>query len=176
MNKEIKYYLFYLIERDENQIEISRKLYAYTDDKKIAKKFKEERDNNQFHMVTMYPSKEEIHDIALEYKDLILSDKGLKFFNSKTGVSTPGSLVMTREEYLTVHRRASSLILQELPIHTWISPYIFKQKTFEALDTLGYVSFYKEIESGYSEDEISVVADEVAIFIHYFGKTLKEGN
>lgn len=171
--KEIKYYLFYFIEKDEDGFEIERSLYAYTDNKKMAKRFKEERNMDKFFEKTLYPSKKEIHDFAVEYKQMMLQRKKLRFYNKTIGSFFTGELIMTIDESLFIDHKVSSLILVELSEHAWINPYIFNEETFNALKTIEYVSFYENIVYGNSNEDPKVIGDEVAIFVHYYGKTLK---
>ena len=62
--------------------------------------------------------------------------------------------------------------------YCWDNPYIFKDKIIKALDILEYTKVYNHILNGsfYPEEDnsIKIKPDELGIFIHYYGKTLKK--
>lgn len=166
---KVKYFLFYYIGDKEN---IDDRLYAYTDNHHLYKSFKRDRDMSKFRCKIKYLSKEGIRYMAEEHKDLYLIIRTLKFIDKESGKFFNAEMVMTDNESMTVYRKSSSLLLQELPLHCWINPRIFNEKVYKILHDIGYISFYHSIH-GKEDEDIKVIPDEVSIFIKFYGKTLK---
>ena len=120
-------------------------LYAFTADKKLAKRFEKERNMDKFIKIVSKVSREKYieygetnrnHDLSL-YK-LATSRK-----ESESGVAT---LVMTLIEYQCVDPELASVALYD--DNFWCSeyhcpPYVYKTKIQKALDFIDYSKIYK---------------------------------
>lgn len=180
MNDEFDYWFFYLLEKNEDGLIINQSLYAYTPDKKLAKEFKKYRNMDMFYVMKKSLHKNEVNSLAREYQNLILKRHQLETVDRKTGYELTSELVMSKEEILCVCNKANSLILKDIYIHCWNSPYLFNKEIFKALKVLQYVSIHDVIENEvvdvpfYHYDQSSIKPDELSIFLRLFGKTIKE--
>ena len=191
----MKLYKFFKIpeENEKDDIDLERKyvLYAITNDKKMAERFKKDRNMKKFILkVHEDITKEEYMDICndhearssvLEYHELMTV-----FDNKHTKANAVNAKVlMTNWEWQIV--KDVDVFNEEI----WsVMPYplIFKKKYVEALDILEYISFYKlftiervpyefieKINDAINEDDYAapnILNDEVAVFIQNIKDTL----
>lgn len=191
----MKLYKFFKIpeenEKDDVDLEYKYVLYAITNNKETAERFKKDRNMKKF-IIKIHDdiSKEEYADICndpetrssvLEYHELLtIFDDNHTRKNSKKS-----KVLMTNWEFQIVKD------MDALDEYMWsFMPYplIFGKKYVKALDILEYINFYKifsveklpinlleKINNAVCDDDYSapnMVYDEVAIFINTIRDTL----
>ena len=169
MFDEIKYWLYYLKLDNEDT-----ELYAYTDNKEFAKSFERERDMSLFNKVKKKLSKGELNYLAREYQNCYLKKVEMKMYDKKNHIWLYGDFVMSTTEHLTVTSSAIKLSECDIYRYCWFNPYIFKDNIIKSLEILEYANIYRHNESNdYKSHKINLKPDELGIFLHYFGKTMK---
>lgn len=159
--KFYKYYISYLKEDGE--------VYAYTDDKKLAKKFKRTRNPDLFlHKVCQLTS-EDLHELHIDYPGALI--KVEPFLIEGVAVDIP----LTQTESITVMNYSAKLIV-ELPSVATINPDIFSDEVYEALKTIGYVDCYKYFNG--LIDDLDIEVDKLEVFHRLYPNmlNLKGGN
>lgn len=171
---KIKYWFYYF----------DNKLYAYTDNKERAIEFEQERDMTQFKRKKKNITKKLVNSLARddELRYLYLIKMNLNIYNKDTLRWMDGSLITTMMEKITVENVSAQLMSDTLfNLVDWnVNPSIFKHKIYKALDDIGYVHLYNQMtvitDTGeYEDGQIKIEPDELGIFLHYFGKTMKGG-
>ena len=175
MRETFLWYCFYIESKDMDK---DFELYAYTDSKKLAKRFQKERDMTKFIMKTYYLTVDEVHNLAENYNEMYL-----EIFQGKTKVNTDGfhivefSMVVTKMEKLNVLNFTSDLIFAKLWLLTNIDPKCFRPEYSEALDVLGYTDgyeyFYSDKESKKSLLEFGFEPDFLSTFLHFYKDLMK---
>lgn len=164
MLKTYDYWLFY--KKSDNE------LYAYTDDKELYKLFKHQRNMKLFYYKKQELTKEDVRELTEEAYDRILSECELKY--SENG--KPGSIkmVITTMEKLSVMNESADLIACDIYTYAWINPYIFKKDIIKSLKILKYIDCYNIVskEGDLKNLDIFSEADELALFLRYYGNTL----
>ena len=168
-----KYWLFYLKKDNENDHE----LYAYTDNKNFALNFKESRNMDKFICVKKKLSQKEVNFLARDYQSNILQSISLKTSDENNKVIET-TVIGTMIEKITVTNETTRFMVCGLYEHCWIDPNLFNSEVYKALEILEYVDIYnmmnltnhQSITQGYIPN---IIPDELAIFIHYFGKSMK---
>lgn len=168
MKTEYKYHLFYLIHNDDDV-----ELYAYTDDKKIAKRFKEERDMNKFICKVHYCNTTDIKRLHDEYPscNLAIADGNTKE-RSQGSKKIKISLVMTSDEYHSIISEYDSLINVDFQTFARYSPLIFKKEIKHALKYIDYYRWYELFEAGESDVGMDYDIDIFEAFMVCYGKLL----
>ena len=182
----MKVWKFYLIPEKDNQNK-RYDLYAITNNKKYAKRFKEERNMDMF-----------IERCTDEDK----SDY-IKFINDNRHCALIIKELMTRDVYkngyigtkkvevlLTIYEHENcdteNIVIDTMEDGMWNSaiPYrVYKKKLLNSLRLLDYVSNYKLYSLDFNnmvidpeDDDYSapdIYIDELGLFIRYFGRTFK---
>ena len=168
MKTEYKYHLFYLIHNDDDV-----ELYAYTDDKKIAKRFREERDMNKFIYKVHYCNNSDIRRLHDEYPSCNLAiAEGSTKKRGQGSKEMKISLVMTDNEYHSIISEYDSLINLDFQTFARYSPLIFKKEIKHALNYIDYYHWYELFEAGESDVGMDYEIDIFEAFMVYYGKLL----
>lgn len=167
--KTYKYWIYYLKETKE--------LYAYTDNKKFAKEFESDRDMNKFKKISCNIDSEEVNGLAKYHQSKYLKKSSIKIYDKKTMKYFNSYIIITIEEEVTIQNTAIQLMYDSIYKYCWDNPYIFKDKIIKALSVLEYVNIYNQMslsQTGqYEDNQINIKPDELGIFIHYYGNTMK---
>lgn len=168
--KEYKYWFYYL--KDD------KTLYAYTDQKELARKFESTRDMNIFYKIKKVISKDALNSLAEEYQNKYLNEYELNTYDTNTGYKCKVYIVMTQEEYMTV-LASDAGILVGLNSHCFYDPRIFKDEIQEALNEIYYKYFFTSISSGkailYEFDEnVNLTIDQLGVFLAFYGLYMKK--
>lgn len=157
-DKTYKYYLFYSTENGS--------LYAYTDNKTLAKAFYETREKSIFlYQERMLDSSvlKEIHD---EVPDALIEP--YIFHMKNMDITIP----ITLREKLELEHTVIQTVSTSIYCSAKINPEIFSDKVRKSLDVLHYSSVYNEYHDGFYNME-SLKADYLTCFLVLFGKTMK---
>lgn len=165
-------------------------LYAFTKDKKLADKFMNQRDENQFTLHSKKVTKEEYHEFAKDRGGINLWEAS--YDTEKDGVKSRVNLVVTHQEDMSIYTCEND-IYRMLARHTHESSNFMNEELLKALHNLLYFFVRKEImyldgewnikESfiGFLDGLGSVPTppfrfkfDELATFIKLYGNTLKK--
>jgi hypothetical protein len=164
--KKYKYWIYYLKSTNE--------IYAYTDNKDYAKSFENMRDMKMFIKVKKNLTKEEVNYLAREFQSNILKMYEYKTVN-KNQTIVMVSIVSTMIENITVNSQSTRLICCDLYTYCEINPEFFNSKIKKALTVLGYCNLYEYVSETDSDlTKINIEVDELAIFIHNYGKSINE--
>ena len=167
--KTYKYWIYYLKETDY--------LYAYTDNKKYAKEFEKFRDMDKFIKLTREISSDIVNELAKEHQEKYLKKSKIDIYDKKTMKWFKSHLILTMEEELTINNTAIQILYDTLYRYCWDNPYVFNKKIIKALDTLEYTKIYNQInqdsENSDIDQEIKIKPDQLGIFIHCYGKTIR---
>ena len=163
MKEPIKFYVYY----DTFDIpDIT--VYAYTDDKKIAKKFEKTRDMKRFYKKVIKGTSEDRKTLLQDYADLELELYKLCGKNFSTEIP------ITKWEKFTIVNMGYRSITIDIPLFCNIFPFIFANDIREALVALKYVEVYKFL-NGHNDlaslEEIFSV-DTMELFLQEYGFTL----
>lgn len=190
----MKIYKFFKIpdENEKDDIDIERKyiLYAITNNKEIAKRFKKDRNMEKFIYKTHSGiTKEEYADMCNENRSSVLEYHKLRTvfddYHTKSN-SKEVTVLMTNWEYQLVEDVDTIMandIWRNLPY-----PLIFNKKYLNALNTLEYINMYKiinidilpfeiieKIDEYFNNDDYSapnIIYDELSVFIRIIKDTL----
>ena len=166
LTKTYRYWLYYY-KKDKT-------LYAYTDDKKIAKEFEEERDMTQYSKRKEDITREDVNYLAMYYQNEILKIKeGVTKEHGIGSNTVPFHIVLTVYEDIMVTHYLTGIVEQKIPLCCWIPPVIFTKKYRCIMDAIGYTSKWLQIEYG---DKIKVIqekADYLSAFIQLYGDTMR---
>jgi len=188
-DKKYKYQIFYL-KKDGS-------LYAYTDSKKLAKSFMEQRNSNKFYTKKVILDKEGISYLAKEYQNQILMEKMYFAFirDKRRRIRFPW--VVTAAEDLMVNSYISQATIN-IYNNAWYPINIFNDELQRALRELRYdrcnnyigannwnkdyknrnfVGYIEEDIAKYnntsqSDEEDAIVLDESYILFKIIGRTL----
>lgn len=138
-NGKSKMYIFYLL-RDTEKPE----LYAYTDDRKLAKEFENFRDSSLFKKVKIYLTHKELMNLYQTYpqSELRVFETCMRDNkNSNTPINI--MLVLTESEQLSIINEYDSLFFYKLPaLAGKVCPDIFNDEIRKALHILDYDYHY----------------------------------
>lgn len=161
---EYDYWLFYLNDDDS--------LYAYTDDKKLAKRFKHERNMKLFTCKKVKLDKEGVKYLAEDVNDGILHLATLHTKDAD-GKTYDIKLVISKMEEYTVMVEGGDLVASKLMVYAWTPLEIFSPKLRKSLKVLGYKDCSDQITFGYESDIFT--PDDLGIFLKHYGDTLDGG-
>lgn len=183
----MKLWKFYKVP-DEDEVNKEYPLYAVTNEKDIAKEFKETRNMEKFIVqVSKDEPKNAIADFINSNYEMLLKRRdfttGVIAKNGKFDLRT-AKIVCTDYEYVSICENPEILIdiAREEFWYNILPPYIFKKKVLEALRVLEYHLWYKLYTVEFnqlidpSDDDYSAPdaqVDELACFIRFFGDTFK---
>ena len=189
----MKVYKFFKVpdKNDRDEVDLDHKyiLYAMTNNKEYAKRFKEDRNMKKFiYKVHNDISKEEYiemcnHDRGsiLELHELVTIFDNNHTFNNKE----KRKVLMTYTERQLVEE-PMTLLDDESTWHSMPYPLIFKSKYFNMLDKFQYLNYYKLMTCEYLPYKLSeklsthnddysaptLLYDEVALFVSIIQSTL----
>ena len=170
------------------------KLYAYTNDKKLRKKFKNTRDMNLFAEIKTEMSEDEFVKFAnlnngymlKEYEyEYLRSYKKSRLDEPDIGVCKIVSTWFERESSDDLTENASTALLGELVMN----PFVFNRKYLKALNDLQFISYWKmygrSVEESYQyieNEDIELLETDIApevscnmldLFLDMYGYTFK---
>lgn len=178
------YWVFYesdIIENNNN-LNLYNSIYAYTDSKKIANRFINERNMKKFILQKKEFNTDEINILTMEIPTKKLNIT--KLDTSDSGFKKDYKLIeiaLTDDEKFDINNLIINIRIS-LCKNSMTSPYIFKKKYIKSLNLIKYIihnqyvsnnNLSTEIER-FIEDSINFDYDLFAIFIYYYGKSLKE--
>ena len=131
-NNFYKYYMYY--KKDKND---KYKIYAYTDDKHIAKLFENQRNMSKFKVKVKDITKDDIKALAEYHQTSILEIVPIKFYDRETNKEYNVDYALTTLEKLEFIR-LNSIATIKIYNSAWDSPLIFKKEIQKALFVLGY--------------------------------------
>lgn len=159
LEKYYKYYLFY--EKDDGS------LYAYTNDKKIAKIFQLMRKKELFVYEEKKLNMDEIRSIFDVVPDTLLEP--YDFYLGDLKITFP----ITTREKLHMEHMGISIATVDLYCSAKIPPEIFEGEMKEALDEIGYTKAYREYHKGSQMMDL-FKPDFLSCFLDLFGYTLND--
>ncbi len=132
------YYMFYLKK--------THSLYAFTNNKKISKQFKKNRNMKKFIFVKNDLNK----DVEKEFLEIHLN-KDIIIFEGKTlgklYTLNEFEIPITKKEHLILLQNRALYCNEELYKSAWTNPLIFKNKYFKLLIDIGYADLANDIFS-----------------------------
>lgn len=173
-----KFWLIYLINEENESVST---LYAWTDNKELYERFKKERDMNLFLVKKRHYTQELSFSLALnsqgKYLEIVKGQTKDEKFNI-----IEIDMVMTMNEKMSIIQEYTRFIYQGI-FQLVETPYeIFKDSLIESLDIIKYSSLNKifndkigKFDRDDDKDDFygSIKMDQLSVFIHLFGKTLK---
>lgn len=157
--KKYPYVLFYTKDTGE--------LYAYTDNKTLARAFRSTRKESIFIMSEKMLSPSDLKEIHDELPDTLI--KPYKFKMGDNDIVLP----ITMREKLAIEHVVSQTIGVSIYLSANINPDIFTEKVQESLKKIKYVEVYKEYHSGKYEYP-GLKADYLTCFLSLYGDTIRK--
>lgn len=176
MRTEFTYYIYYLKEDEEE----TYKIYAYTDEKNVMKEFDFTRDiENIFIKKKKKLNRNEVNILARDYQTNIIHLYEVKAYNYNKKEFETLILPMTHIENITLENMKSNLMLTQIYQSCWLNPNVFKKDIQRVLKILRYKSLYNSITRGLedcneNDENTNIKPDELGIFLHYFGYTMRK--
>lgn len=138
-----KYYLMYLKEEYKDDVvsnadEFDNYLYAYTDDKKVYKLFKEFRDETKFKIVSKEIDEKDINYLAKYHQKKILHIRDICTTRDGTSIDFL-KMSMTDYEYEYTNAEIAYDIYNTFSVD--INPLVFKKEIIYSLGKLGIFRF-----------------------------------
>lgn len=177
-----RYYLIYFSDdfQPRTDIGIYSRLYAYTDNKQLIKRFKSERNLKKFMIkkedLTSYDLRV-IHDVNPSgyLEEVEGYTKSLH-----TGIKEKVTVLMSHSENIFINRMGQGVILSDLWENTECNPYVLKSKYLDALRVIGYVNGFNMLHMTektpthlcYSVVEGDLQVDILNAFLYHFGDML----
>ena len=155
-----KYDLFY--RKDTGQ------LYAYTDNRTLAKGFKITRKESIFIHRNEMLSSSDLKDIHAEVPDALLQTYRFNL-DSKTIV-----LPITTRERLELEHVVAQALNVSIYLTADINPNIFTHKIQELLKKISYTDVYNDYHDSSYNRKDSVKPDYLTCFLSLYGDTMKE--
>ena len=180
----MKLWKYYKVPDDSDAANKHYDLYAFTNIKKYAMQFEEERDMSKFIKGSVVDIEEN------EYEDFRDSnqqlDLDLRVYESRM-VDEDGKfgiqeveILSTYDEFLNCSQEYSEELLFTEQLFVGVPSFkIFKHKLLKNLKKLEYVNMFKCLSSAHFEDDDvdysapDVAADEFAIFVRCYGSLFK---
>lgn len=165
MNDEYKYWVFY----------VGKDIYAYTDDKELAKQFEKERNMEVFKKCKKELQRGSVNYLADNYQNNMLEH--LKGTTKIAGIGsevTDFDIAITKEEQILVMNMAVHITEQQIPNKCWTSPTIFLDNYRALLDKVGYTTKWLKVRYGKQIKVIQEDIDYLEVFLELFGHFMKE--
>lgn len=173
-----KFWFFYYKDPKQPNVLYDEDIYAWTDDKRLAKQFQKERNMDLFTLVKEELNYTDQRIIGEEYTDCLLEPYEMAMYNKDKTKRFVVTFALTKEEVTTINVSSMSLLVKNVYGNCWQNPIIFNDKLYEALEVLEYTKIYYNIISKnmypMENDDIHLKPDIFSIFIRNYGKTLKE--
>lgn len=184
--EKVTYWMFYMddVKLREKYLldvnnEIEQRLYAYTDKKKYARQFMEERNMDMFRVVKKKIDKERINFLASEYgRNYLVVLEGLT--HSADGKSYQSySLIVTEYEHNMVMVRANFLFYNRLKSFVDLGLLqVLKPKYAILLGSVGYWQLVDPDLNVYDSDGVNITFenfqyDLLYVFLDLFGELLE---
>ena len=174
--KQKKFWLIYLINQND---ETTASLYAWTDIKELYERFTNERNMDLF-IVKKYEYNADLSfSLAINSQGSYLEVvKGrTKDYEHKI---VPIDLVMTMNEKLSIIKEYTYFIYQDIWNYVKTEPDLFNDDLLKSLKKIKYNYLYKifsddtKLNNDSAKFYSTVNMDLLSVFIHFYGKTLKE--
>ena len=180
----MKCYKFYFVNNNEDR-ELTPTMYAFTDNKELAKKFMEQRNPKLFRLIKTDMEKEVFEDFKHTYHMLVLSDILLrtKDEGSIKGWKTIVVVGTKREEYEVEKYIGDGEFIDKRAIK--VNPKVFKKKYRKALKSIYYDTMHimkmqfagipmpnTNVEKAHTRFK-ELKLDEFLIFYNKFGLTFR---
>ena len=154
----------------------NNEMYAYTDDKSIFEKFQLQRNMELFNFKKVKLTKDEVNDLAKDYKYKILRERLLKTIDRSISYFIDVSMVITDLEY-NITMSISNYTEIQLSTYCWINPFQFNDSIYNSLIKIGYISIYNTIvgKDEYideNDDDVNLIVDEFQVFLKEYSETL----
>lgn len=164
--EDFKVHMFYLKNEEDASI------YSYTTDKELCKLFKQTRDMSKFIYKT-----NRLSPLQLRVFEEKHSDKKLvkEFQFTKFTDTCNFEFVYTMHELICISDTGDEYIHELLWKSVETSPYIFKDKYYEALKSIFYVNCHNYLKEGYLPEELFEI-DYMGILIDLYGHLLNGGD
>ena len=156
------YWIFYLTK--------DHSIYAYTDNKKIAKQFKKERNMEKFICEKKELEKEEVHYLAEDENGGLLIERMMRT-KAKDGNLIEVPIVITKNEDYTIMNVGGGLVGNKIFITAWTNPSVFQKEIRKALKIIKYTECYLMVSHGYDLNTLDT--DDLGLFLRYYSDTMK---
>lgn len=177
----MKVYIYYQHKTKTQKI-VPPRIYGFTDDKEIAKKFELTRDMDQFHLKKVKMSTDEYKMFSYKYGQCYLKLSGFST-NIKNFGKDIVFLVTTELEEEQTYLKADN-ILKELAKYTLMDGAYFNTDILKALNKLNYFALYKfysmdeyYLYNGFNPTEVNhfdlgIEYDMLNLFFYFYGNTM----
>lgn len=164
-NNEYTYWLYYY----------NNDIYAYTDNKKYAKKFEEIRDLNKLKKVKKRLTREEVNYLADAYQDRYLKTENFKVYDKYNMQYYEMEIILSTVESITVSNNKVRLSTVDLYNECTVSPRYFTDDIVKALKCIGYQDLYLMYQGFDNLANKSAIPkpDSLGIFLQYYGWSIK---
>ena len=171
MNITYKYYFYYLIDIDKETNKL--KLYAYTDDKRLASMFESFRDMTKFKKKKRHITKEEVNNLARNNRISYLKPYELNTYDRFNNIEYSILTAITIDESLLIQSKCANITCGGTIFANCLIPsYIFNEEIKDSLDIILYTKCNEYMTT---KDDLvypEFKPDELSIFIRYYGKTI----
>ena len=181
------YYIYKRLYRDDSLPSgKGYQLYAFTDSKKIAKRFETQRDMSLFKKQTVTLESDQIKYLLEEHGQSSLVSMKINIEDLKQDLSFNQKFVVTKHEYAGFQSKIATVGIYTYT-HAWYPPRIFNKHIQKSLDILGYTYMndyisgeesreliYNRMLREVNEDDKKVFKeDQYGILFDIIGDTLK---
>lgn len=149
-------------------------IYAWTQNKKLAKLYKTQRDMSLYNFIKTYLDKNEYKKLISDYSDKELEYREIALIDQETNKKVNYKFAVSRIENIN-YINTKYMMNINLCTNIWTNPKIFVPKIYNALKTLGYVHIYNSImktpnnKKSFLDDSI---IDEFGVLYEVLGETL----
>ena len=170
------YWIFYLmkdiVDVSAFPFDLETDIYAYTDSKEIAERFKNTRNMKYFACRKMKLDKSEVHDLTKDLNNAYLQN--LEGHCPILGMGTKEityNIPITKLEKIVIDTDCYNVISSHIYTYAFNSPFIFKEEYVEALGILKYIDCYRYVKNGGTALECR--PNLLNVFLKQFGFMLK---
>lgn len=175
----MKFWIFYHRNIDDFDELGPYEIYAYTNNKDLAKNFKDTRNMNNFYLKKMDLDRKEYNDLYRNYMNQIL-----EWFTGTTRDNTgimEFSIALTRQESIFTTNQATLMLHESLYRYAWFPIDPLKKEYKKALNILNYQGIRDYILRGETDTHIELIqkmhTDDLRLILNNYGDLfLKEGD
>lgn len=175
----MKVYLFYIFADGFNESHVPI-LYAYTNNKEYAKRFRETRNMDIFIEDVKHVDKSEYNELTMNFHNRGSMLVETKLLTSHKHELTKVNMIMTQHEEDVCILKTDD-VFEELAKYTSIQAVCFNDDVIDALNTLYYFDIMKMYSAKslgiYNENfnipKDTMIVDQLQFFILKFGYTMK---
>lgn len=168
------YYIYNIVKENNSE------LFAFTGNKKYAKKFENQRDMSLFKKRTVDLSSAQIERLLEDYPEYDLVSLKITIDDLDNNISFKEKFIVTKNENMNF-KSVTTMTGIKIFTHCWLSPNIFNKEIREALEVLGYYKLHYQsighpgnlICKDYEEDNSIFKVNEYNILFSIIGDTLK---